>query len=250
MALTREHLQEWLGARPVRFYARAGSTNDLALDWLRAGAPSGAVVIADEQISGRGRQGRSWQTPPGAALAVSLILKPALAALPRLSLLGALAVAEMIEGLGIAGVGIKWPNDVQIKGLKVCGVLPEAVWNGDALMGAVLGIGVNVRVDFQGTALEGTATSLQDWVGRRLDRAELVHTLLTRVDAWYERLDAPALLEAWQARLITLGLPVQVGEVNGIAEGVDVDGALLVRSADGTLHRVVSGDVLPGAAAL
>ncbi len=246
MTLSRERLETLLAPRPVRFYEQASSTNDLARDWLRAGASDGAVVIADEQISGRGRQGRTWHTPPGVALAVSVILHPTTDNLPRLSMLGALAIAEMAEQIGAAHVAIKWPNDVQVNGLKVSGVLPEAEWNGSRLAGAVLGMGVNVRVDFRNTELENTAISLETAVGRRLDRAELIAMLLERVDDWYRRLSTPELFEAWQARLSTPGQMVTIGGVHGLAEGVDAQGALLVRSTAGKLERVTAGDLVMG----
>jgi BirA family transcriptional regulator, biotin operon repressor / biotin---[acetyl-CoA-carboxylase] ligase len=246
VTLTDDHLQTLLRPRAVRFYERAGSTNDLAREWLRAGAPDGAVVVADEQVAGRGRRGRAWQTPPGAALAVSLILRPPPDLLPRLSMLGALAAAELAEQTGARAVGIKWPNDVQIGGLKLAGVLPEAEWDGSHLLGAVLGIGVNVRIDFRGTELEGQAISLEWAAGARLDRAELVRDLLARVDGWYARLDSAALFEAWQRRLSMIGRIITVGEVQGVAESVDETGALLVRDAQGSLRRVIAGDLVMG----
>jgi BirA family biotin operon repressor/biotin-[acetyl-CoA-carboxylase] ligase len=246
VTLTAERLQTLLAPRPVRFYAQAGSTNDLARQWLRDGAADGSVVIADEQISGRGRQGRVWHTPPGVALAVSIILHPPVDWLPRLSMLGALAVAELAEGVGAQDVGIKWPNDVQINGLKVSGVLPEAEWDGSRLLGVVLGIGVNVRTDFRRTELEATATSLETAFGQQLDRAELARDLLVHVSFWYNQLESDALFAAWKGRLSTLGQPVTINEVQGVAEAVDEQGALLVRDTNGTVRRVVAGDLAIG----
>lgn len=246
MTLSDEHLQTLLAPRAVRFYKQAGSTNDIAREWLREGAPDGAVVIADEQISGRGRQGRVWHTPPGVALALTVVLHPPAEWLPRLSMLGALAVAELAEGIGARSVGIKWPNDVQLNGRKVSGVLPEAEWDGNRLLGAVLGIGVNVRVDFRGTELEATATSLETIAKHRLDRAELAKDLLARIDFWYCRLDTDALFDAWKERLSTIGQAVTINAVQGVAEAVDEHGILLVRDAQGTLQRVVAGDLGTG----
>lgn len=246
MSLSDERLKTLLAPRSVRFYPQAGSTNDIAREWLREGAPDGAVVIADEQISGRGRQGRVWHTPPGVALAVSIILRPAVDWLPRLSMLGALAVAELAEQVGAQHVGIKWPNDVQLGGLKVSGVLPEAEWDGSRLLGAVLGIGVNVRTDFTGTELEATATSLEKTVGRRLDRAEVARDLLARIDFWYGELSSNTLFEAWKGRLSTIGQLVTINNIQGTAEAVDEQGALLVRDMNGVLQRVVAGDLAIG----
>jgi BirA family biotin operon repressor/biotin-[acetyl-CoA-carboxylase] ligase len=246
MTLTLERLTTALKPRQVRYFDQIASTNDAAYDWLRTGAPDGVVVIADEQLHGRGRNGRAWHTPPGVALAVSVVLHPDAADLPRLSMLGALAMAELAEALGAYPVGIKWPNDVQINGLKVSGVLPEARWQGDQLLGVVLGMGVNVRVDFAGTELADKAISLETAVRSKLDRTKLVVMLMERVDYWFNRLGSDALFEAWKRRLNMLGQVVQVNDIHGIAEAVNEQGALLVRDHQGQLQRIVAGDIALG----
>ena len=108
--------------RPFKYFDRVESSNDEALAWLAAGAPEGAAVIANEQTRGRGRKGRDWHTPPNVALALSLILKPDSALLPRLNMVAALSVYDLARETGCQVVGIKWPNDVQVNGLKVSGV--------------------------------------------------------------------------------------------------------------------------------
>ncbi|MBZ0296491.1 MAG: biotin--[acetyl-CoA-carboxylase] ligase [Anaerolineae bacterium] len=248
MTLTGEQIAAL--ARPARFYEQADSTNDLALAWLYEGVPSGAVVIADEQLRGRGRKGRTWHTPPGVALALSVILYPPVSALHQVSMLGAVAIAELAEHLGLDAVGIKWPNDVQVNGRKMSGVLPEVAWDGDQLRGVVLGMGVNVRVDFSGGPLEQTAISLETALNRRLDRFELVVYLLERVDYWSARFGSVALADAWKMRLNTVGQSVTVetptGAVIGVAQAVDEQGALMVRDVNGRIHRVMAGDIALG----
>jgi BirA family transcriptional regulator, biotin operon repressor / biotin---[acetyl-CoA-carboxylase] ligase len=247
MRLTAEHICLALSPRATRFYQQADSTNEIALEWLREDALTGSVVVADEQLKGRGRKGRSWHTPPGVALAVSVILHPPPETLNRVSMLGALALCELVENLGIPNVGVKWPNDVQINGLKVSGVLPENEWNGDNLVGVVLGMGLNVRVDFAGSELENTAVSVESAVGKPVDRLQLLVNLLSRVDEWSARLDSAALYDAWKNRLTTIGQTVTVNNVestvHGVAEAVDEQGALLVRDHQGVLHRVIAGDI-------
>ncbi len=245
MDLTPERLRAVLGEREFRFVAVCASTQDIAREWL-PDAPPGAVVIADQQTAGRGRSARTWYTPPGAALALSVILRPAVAALGQVTMLGGLAVAEALAEVGALDAGIKWPNDVLIGGRKACGVLPEAVWEGNRLQGVVLGMGVNVRVDFAGTELESTAISIEPATGRALDRAVLVRQIMDRVDFWTAWLGTPVLLRAWQSRLDTLGREVTINGITGHAEAVDANGALLVRDGAGTLHRMVAGDVEPG----
>jgi BirA family transcriptional regulator, biotin operon repressor / biotin---[acetyl-CoA-carboxylase] ligase len=242
MTLSHEQLQLALPKRPFRYFASVDSTNDLAMSWLKEGAGSGSVVIADEQLKGRGRMGRVWHTPPSVALALSVILKPLLAHASKVSLLGGLCVAQLCEELGAEKVGIKWPNDVQIDGRKVCGVLPEAVWHNDQLLGVVLGMGVNVRVNFEGE-LANTAISLETVLQRRLDRTHVIACLLGYVDEWAQQLDSDEFLQAWKARLVMLGKRVTIGNLTGIAMDVDEHGALLLQTDDGQLERVIAGDI-------
>lgn len=228
--------------RPFQYHDSVGSTNDLARDWLQAGAPVGAVVIADEQRTGRGRMGRQWQTPPGQAIAMSVVLKPPAEFASRVSLMAALCIAEVCEALNITDVGIKWPNDVQIQGRKLSGVLPEAVWQDDKLLGVVLGMGINVRVDFD-DMLRASAINLEAAYGAPLDRVTVIQAVLTRLDHWSAQIASATLVQAWKTRLVTLGQQVTIGAIRGLAVDVDADGALIVQTADGAQQRVVAGDI-------
>lgn len=249
MTLTEERLQTVLSPRPVRFFPQVSSTNDSALEWLREGAPTGAVVVADEQLHGRGRLKRIWHTPPNSALALSVILHPTADALPQVSMLGALAVYDLLQELGIKKAGIKWPNDVQIKGLKVCGVLPEAVWEGDKLLGATLGIGVNVRVNFEAISPElvNIATNIEHELQQSCSRAELILKLLQCVDFWTSKLGSDELFQTWKQRLTMMGKQVVVttsdGEKHGFVDNVLKDGQLVIIGNDGDEHKVLAGDV-------
>ncbi len=245
MTLSAHLVEERLKPRRVRFYEQADSTNDLALEWLREGAASGAVIVTNEQVKGRGRLGRTWHTPPKTALIVSIILHPRREHLPQMTMLGAVAIAEMVESSGLQAE-IKWPNDVQVNGKKVSGVLAEAAWDGERLRGVALGMGVNVRIDFSGTELATTAISLETALGKRLNRLDLLATLAGRLDYWYGRVGSTALFEAWRGRLNMLGKQIAVGNVTGTAEAVVVDGTLLIREADGNLRRVIAGDIALG----
>ncbi len=243
-----ERLQQALNGRSFQYFPQIDSSNERALNWLSDDVPSGSLVIADEQTRGRGRLGRAWYAPPNTALMLSYILHPIPDELPYIGMLGALAVCEAVESLG-AKAGIKWPNDVQIDGLKLCGVLPEASWQGDQLRGVVLGVGLNVRIDFTGTAFETTAISLETAVGS-VDRIDLLLRLLERLDGWAGRLSSDALFEAWQSRLNMIGKPISISNTNGaaqgIAEAVDRQGALLLRDQAGVLQRVIAGDIALG----
>jgi BirA family transcriptional regulator, biotin operon repressor / biotin---[acetyl-CoA-carboxylase] ligase len=244
MDLSRERLQAALGQRAFDYYPQIGSTNDRALAWLTEGASAGSIVIADEQTQGRGRMGRAWYAPPGTALMLSYLLRPAPNDLAFVGMMGALAVCETVESFG-AQVGIKWPNDVQIDGRKLCGILPEASWQDGRLMGALMGIGLNVRIDFSGTLFEQSAVSLETAVGQ-VDRVEVLVRLLERLDYWSVRLASDALFDAWRDRLVMLGRRVAINDISGLAESVDRQGALLVRDDGGTLRWVIAGDISLG----
>lgn len=235
-------------SRPFRYHASIDSTNDAAQLWLREGATAGSAVIADEQRAGRGRRGRTWYTPPGVALAVSIILKTSPQFASRASMVGALGVYDLCQHLDIPDehIGIKWPNDVLLSGKKVSGILPEAVWQGDTLLGIVLGIGVNVRNTFTDD-LAITATTLEQAAKRSLDRAPLLAYLLQRIDHWAHRMSTDTVPAIWKARLITLGQDVIITGTNqrivGKAVDVDPDGTLLIATQDGSMQRVMAGDV-------
>jgi BirA family biotin operon repressor/biotin-[acetyl-CoA-carboxylase] ligase len=250
--LSESRLRAALGTRLFRFAQRTGSTNDIARQWALDSAPAGSVVVAEEQTAGRGRFGRSWSAPAGSALLFSVILRPdgPLSYLPRLTMAGAVAVVEALTELAPGQVSLKWPNDVLLAGRKVAGVLPEAIWDGERLGAVVLGIGLNVRIDFAGTPLANRAISIETVTGTTVDRAALLAVLSSRVDHWSARLSDPALSGTWRGWLSTLDQRVaassvegQTGQIVGLALDVDADGALLLQTDDGLTHRIVAGEV-------
>ena len=248
--MNEQQLFDRLHPRPVRYFSQIGSTNVVALEWMNSGAVAGSIVVADEQVKGKGRLGRVWHTPPGTALIVSVILHPRTENLPQITMLGALAIYDLVKGLGYESVGIKWPNDVMLNGLKVSGILPEAVWENGKLVGVVLGMGINVSIDFSNTELADKAISIEPVLGRQIDHVDLLVALLARIDYWTQRLGSDDLFDAWKSRLVTLGQDVRVKtadkDVIGLAQTVDADGALLVRHADGQVQRVIAGDIALG----
>ncbi|MBI5929644.1 MAG: biotin--[acetyl-CoA-carboxylase] ligase [Chloroflexi bacterium] len=252
--LNEATLKEALQQHPFRFYKRVNSTMDMARDWLAAepNLASGAVVIADEQFSGRGRLNRQWHTPAGQALAMSLILRPQLPPehLQRVTMVAGVAVAETLNHLLIPGViKLKWPNDVHLAGRKVAGILTEALWLGDQLQAVIVGIGVNVRVNFMGTPLMDGAISLEAFTSDPVFRPILAAEIIRHIENWVDKIVQPALLETWRAWLYTLGQTVNIhtanGIVTGIAENVDEVGALLIRDGHGIVQRILVGDVTP-----
>jgi BirA family transcriptional regulator, biotin operon repressor / biotin---[acetyl-CoA-carboxylase] ligase len=244
-SMNADSLRAALAGKPVsqiQYFDTTDSTNEVALRWIEAGAPDGALVVADAQTAGRGRMNRRWVTQPGAALAFSLVLKPGAASgAPPFGLfspLAAMALADALVELGVPHVEIKWPNDVLLRGRKVAGILAEAAWLGDQLQGLVLGIGVNVdpaAVPPPETLLY-PATSVVGELGRPVDREDLLARLVGAVFAWRPRLGSPDFLQAWEARLAFKGRPVEVQQfdqvVSGVVLGVTEDGALRLSALD------------------
>jgi BirA family biotin operon repressor/biotin-[acetyl-CoA-carboxylase] ligase len=228
------------------------STNDEARRLAQAGAPEGTLVVADYQSAGRGRLGRSWAAPPGSSLLLSLLFRPSLGPhqVQRLTMICGLAVAEAIESETVLRAGLKWPNDVTVGGAKAGGILSEMELSGDRVDCAVVGIGLNVNLDPSELPADllVPATSLSHALGRRVARLPLLWAFLRIVETRYLALKAGhSPHDEWAERLVTVGQTVRVsmaGNVlTGIAEGVDANGALLVRRNDGWLETVVAGDV-------
>ncbi len=237
--------------RSLIFEASVGSTMDLARDAAAHAAPEGTVAFADEQTAGRGRLGRSWITPPATNLAATLLLRPPASVLRAIAMITPLAICDAVEEVAGIGADIKWPNDVQIGGKKLAGVLievPEPPADGG--VGVVLvGTGINVNFDPREHAeIRDIATSLRAELGRDVDRETLLASYLAHFEAGYvASKSGTSARDRWRERLVTLRQDVraawQGGSVEGVAEDVDADGALLVRTADGQVVRVEAGDV-------
>lgn len=236
--MNQTSLQQTLSSLPLdglRYFDSIGSTNDAALAWAAEGAPDLSLVIADEQTSGRGRAGRKWATPHGAALAFSLILRPTPgeATFPSLFTgLGALALVTALKHHGLAAQ-VKWPNDVLINRKKCAGILVESVWTGESLEAVVLGMGVNVRAAAVPPAAEllFPATSVEHELGHAPGRSEFLREILADILAWRPKIAGGELVNAWEEALAFKGESVWVGDgsgspVEGQIAGLESDGSL------------------------
>jgi len=249
----------------VEVHESIGSTNDRARARLAQPGGEGVAILAEEQTAGRGRHGRTWTSPPGRNLTVSLALRPALPATSAwmLSAAAALALREACHeavGSGALRVGLKWPNDlVAPDGRKVAGILTETVVSGDRLAQAVIGSGVNVnwpRAEMPPEIAE-RAASLVELAGAPVDRVRLLGAYLAALERWILALEAGSSpLEAYRAASWLDGRMVRVavaGEaLDGRVVGIGADGALLIDRA-GVRTRVGHGEVLrvvPDAAAV
>jgi len=237
----------------LRYFATVGSTNDLAKCWAEAGAPDLALVAADEQTAGRGRLNRRWITPPGSALAFSLILKDTGEAdVLRYTALGALAVCDALNAASppVLLAQIKWPNDVIATQRKLAGVLAEAQWQGEKLTAVILGIGINVASPSvpPDEQLNYPATCVEAVLESPVDRWELLHAVLERLLFWREGLGTPEFLMAWGARLAFQGEWVQVSfegqpPLEGQVLGLTADGRLRLRDRQGELQELHGGEL-------
>jgi BirA family biotin operon repressor/biotin-[acetyl-CoA-carboxylase] ligase len=223
----------------VEWFATLDSTNRHALDAARDGADDGLVVVADVQTAGRGRLGRSWESPPGSSLLVTVLLRRP--AVDHAVMAAGVALARAVEQVGGIDVALKWPNDVVVGDRKLAGLLAES--EGDRL---VIGAGCNVNWESFPDELEGTATACNLEAGHPVDRDALLDAY---VDELADVLAAgDVVLDEYRARLATLGRRVRVHQVRGddlegTAIAVTDDGALVVRDDAGTEHIVVAADV-------
>jgi BirA family transcriptional regulator, biotin operon repressor / biotin---[acetyl-CoA-carboxylase] ligase len=244
----------------LRYFDEIGSTNDEAMTWGSSGAPDFSLVVADTQTAGRGRLARKWVTRPNAALAFSLILHPTPAEMEKLTFFspwGALAVCEALEAMGLpAGKAeIKWPNDVLLERRKVAGILLESSWVGEKLQAAVVGIGINIAATSVPPAAEVQypADSVEGVFGHPVDRWDLLANILTRMQAWRTKLASQPFLDAWESRLAFRNEWVHVGDgissaqqnpgQIGRVEGLDPNGQLRLRDADGETFSIHVGEI-------
>ncbi len=257
--LIADDLLSRLGAqdliREILVFAETDSTNERAAELGRNGAAQGVAIFAERQQAGRGRFGRRWESASHLGLWLSLLLRPGYPMLnwPRLTTTAAVAMAAAIEESvpGVGPVQIKWPNDIYIAGRKVAGILIETGIDRAQQPFAVLGMGLNVNhaaSDFP-AELADKASSLREAAGHNVDRAALavkifqnLEPALADVEFGFARIVAEA---SRRSSLLGRWIQLRVGDsvLEGVAEQLDAEGHLLLRHADGTLHRQSAGEV-------
>jgi len=248
-AITSGLTTHFVGQRTL-YYPRLTTTMEAARQEALQGTDEGTVVIAEEQTAARGRLKRTWLSPQG-NIALSLVLYPDKDRLYSLTMVASLAVVHSIEMITGLRPQLKWPNDVLLGGKKVCGILIESSVRAEKVDYAIVGIGINVNLDVDSyPEIRPVATTLSHELGREVSRLCLVQCLLREIEHLYLASSAgETVYREWQSRLATLGKAVCVisasGETmsEGTAESVDRDGSLVLRRADGSLTRVLAGDV-------
>lgn len=242
----------WAGSKIV-YFDETDSTNIRAKDFGEKGGVHGMLIVTDKQHAGKGRRGRTWDSPPGESIYMSILLRPRIAPdrAPMLTLVMGLSVAEGIRRITGAKAGIKWPNDIVINKKKVCGILTEMTTEMEYINYVVIGVGINVNQRQFPEEIANTATSLYKETERAYKRSELIAAVLERFEENYEKFletgDLSGIKEAYNAVLVNCGREVVVlepgNEYRAAAEGINENGELIVRMADGKKRRVFAGEV-------
>lgn len=237
----------------ICFQEEVDSTNLYAKRMAEEGAPEGTLALADAQTAGRGRRGRSWDSPKGESIYMSLLLRPKI--LPehasQLTLVMGLSVAEGVADVLHLPVQIKWPNDVVVDGKKICGILTEMSADMDGIHYIVIGVGINVNNQKFPEELKSVATSLRIAAGKILDRQTVMRGVLDAFSRNYECFleteNLEGLVEAYNRILANRDHQVRVldpkNPFEGIARGINEHGELLVERQDGEIIAVYAGEV-------
>ena len=238
--------------REIHILRVTSSTNTHAMEMASDGSPEGTVVVAETQTGGKGRLGRTWVSPKG-NLYLSIIFRPniPLRKAPLITLMGAVAVASTLKAVYNVQATIKWPNDIFVSSKKISGLLTEMSAEQDRIKHIVLGIGINVNITLNALPAEvrTSATTLVEETGQKINRKMLLCQLLMELERWYRIFlgDVDCMLREWKAFNMTIGNRVTVqgmGEsFEGDAVGIDTEGRLLIKLADGILRPIAAGDV-------
>lgn len=249
-----QHLQTKLYGRELRLLSVTSSTQIVAKELAEEGEPEGTLVFAEQQILGRGRQGRSWHSPSGKGIWMSLVLRPRLSLrhAPQLTLLTAVAVCKAIRSITGVEAGIKWPNDLLVNGKKVCGILLESAVEDTLMKYCIAGIGIDVNLEQEDLPehLRESATSLKLAAGQAQDRAQLAAEVLHQMELLMELFQSEGfqpIRALWEEMSVTIGRRVSVdgpqGLITGRATALDDSGGLVVLDESGALATIFSGEV-------
>ena len=242
----------WAGSE-LHFYRITGSTNLLAKQAGEEDAPHGALFVADEQTAGRGRRGRSWQSPPGANIYFTILLRPDFAPdqASMLTLVMAHSVACAIHRLTGLEPSIKWPNDVLLEGKKVCGILTEMSVEREYIHYVVCGVGINVVSQDFPEGIREHAIAVEEVYGQAVSKGALLQYVMEDFERDYDAFvaagDLTPLLESYNGILVNRDRRVRVldpkGEWEGIARGINAGGELLVEDIEGGIQNIFAGEV-------
>ena len=243
---------QWIGTR-LEYFDETDSTNIRARKLAEEGAPHGTLVVADRQTAGKGRRGRSWVSPAGTGIWMSMVLRPSMAPMSAsmLTLIAGLAVVKGVkESTGLEAM-IKWPNDAVLNGKKICGILTEMSTEVECIRYVIPGIGINVNIDDFPEEIRDKATSLKLEAGRNIKRSPVIAAVADSFEYYYDIFmktsNMSGLKDDYNKALVNKDREVLVldprGQYKGRALGIDDEGSLLVRQEDGNVSAVISGEV-------
>lgn len=246
---------EKLGKKII-FKEKIPSTQKLAHHLAEDGTPHGSLVLADQQLTGRGRLGRQWHSPKGTGIWMSLIIRPELSPqrAPQLTLLTAVAIVKAIQDVTQVECQIKWPNDILYQGKKLVGILTELQAEVDVTKAVIIGIGMNVNIDKNQFPddLVDKATSIKEITGKEFRRSTIIQTILFEFEKLYniylqEGFSIIKLL--WESYAVSIGQVIKVrlprgNELLGKAKGINEEGVLLLEGNDGEIHHIYSADII------
>ena len=247
---------KFIGKKDIAYFPEIDSTNTKAMELADGGAAEGTLVIAEKQLSGRGRRGRSWLSPAGEGIYASLLLRPAMSPgmAPRITLMTAVAIAEAMLSLVRIDLKIKWPNDILVNGRKLAGILTELSADMDAVNYIVVGLGVNVNTppEHFSEELRDQATSIYIETGEKLSRTRLTRVWLQHFEKYYEMFkknDFSPIMHRWKQLSGFIGQKIMVDVVGekhvGEVVEIDEDGVLILKDEQGGYRRIFSGDITP-----
>lgn len=249
----RSRLETRWAGREVHFLDEVDSTNTHAKRLAEEGAPSGTLVVTDAQTRGKGRRGRTWESPKSSAIYMTLLMRPEIRPdrASMLTLVMGLSVVQAIKNVLNLETSIKWPNDVVLDKKKLVGILTEMNAQIDYIEYLVIGVGINANIQEFPEGIQDKATSLQKVLGHPVNRAELIAETMKVFEENYavfeKTQDLSGLVEAYQAVSANYQQPVRVlepgNEYAGIARGINEQGELLVEREDGTVSAVYAGEV-------
>lgn len=234
----------------VEYLRECSSTQDIVDTLAKEGAPEGTTVVCEKLTRGRGRLGRKWEAGEGGLWFTVLLRPPSIKPLQLISLASGVAVAKSIKELFNIDARVKWPNDVLINERKVCGILIEARAEADRIHYIMLGIGINVNNTLP-AELESSAISIKSIVGIDVPRAPLLKNIIREIDSAYRKLiegTSADIVREWSLYSSTIGRRVKAvmfdEEIEGVAIGLDEDGALLIEVKGGEVKKVIAGDII------
>lgn len=249
----QSRIRTQMAGKHLLYFDVIDSTNIEAKRQAELGAEEGLLVVADKQEAGRGRRGRSWESPAGANIFMTLLLRPSMAVnrVPMITLVMALSVAQAIRSMSGLKAEIKWPNDIVINRKKVTGILTELTMETDYIQYLVCGVGINVNQTKFQESIQETATSICLEAGRKMNRAALIEEIMVRFEENYNSFnktqDFSLLRDVYNQLLVNQDAGVRVldpaGEYDGISRGINAMGELIVERADGSVEYVYAGEV-------